>query len=96
MGNRKPYQMLYSMDRWYINPGDSRYQSPEFHTETLADLNVISKNEYLGRNQLENHFQQTKDKIQNYIDKLNDSDLTQNPENCDLSRFLLILGQFRL
>ena len=35
------YHMLYSMDRWYINPYDADYTNPEFHTDTLADLNVI-------------------------------------------------------
>lgn len=32
------YHTLYSMDRWYINPGDISYENPEFHTDTLADL----------------------------------------------------------
>ena len=35
------YHMLYSMDRWFVNPNDEGYQKPEFHMETLADLNVI-------------------------------------------------------
>lgn len=89
------YHTLYSLDRWYVNPGDSKYQSPEFHTETLADLNVVTEEVYLERKQLELYFFQIREKIQKYIVNLNDNDLTQNPKNCELSRFRLILGQFR-
>lgn len=89
------YHTLYSMDRWYINPGDVSYENPEFHTDTLADLNVVPQDEYLERNQLENYFYQIQEKIQNYIAALKDTDLDKQPENCDMSRFRLILGQFR-
>ena len=89
------YHTLYSMDRWYINPGDVSYENPKFHTDTLADLNVIPQDEYLERNQLETYFYQIQKKIQNYIAALKDADLCKQPENCDMSRFCLILGQFR-
>ena len=89
------YHTLYSMDRWYINPYDPAYQNPAFHTDTLADLNVVPQEEGLDRNQLEGYFYQIQDKIQEYIVHLDDSALAQNPENCDISRFCLILGQFR-
>lgn len=89
------YHTLYSMDRWYINPCDGAYQDPPFHTDTLANLNVIPEEEYLSREQLEGYFFQIRDKIQNYIGELNDDELSENPENCDMSRFRLILGQFR-
>lgn len=89
------YHTLYSLDRWYINPGDATYLSPQFHTETLADLNIIPTEEYLERNLLESYFYQIKDKILKYIDKLDDNELTQKPADCDISRFRLILGQFR-
>ena len=90
------YHTLYSMDRWYINPYDETYQNPSFHTDTLADLNVIPGEEYLSREQLEYYFYQIRDKIQSYIAGLSDSELSEKPENCDMSRFRLILGQFRL
>ena len=90
------YHTLYSMDRWYINPCDADYTNPEFHTDTLADLNVVPKDgESLARTQLEGYFGQVREKIQNYIAELEDSVLCENPENCDMSRFRLILGQFR-
>lgn len=90
------YHTLYSMDRWYINPNDASYRDPDFHTKTLADLNVIPKDdETVDRKKLEDYFHQIREKIQNYIAHLQDGDLIENPGNCDMSRFRLILGQFR-
>lgn len=89
------YHTLYSMDRWYINPCDSTYQNPVFHTDTMADLNVIPTGEALTREQLEAYFDQIRTKIENYIATLEDKELEQMPEGCDMSRFRLILGQFR-
>ncbi len=89
------YHMLYSMDRWYINPCDVLYKDPDFHTETLADLNVVPKDECITRAQIEKYFYQIRDKIQNYVTSLADSMLVELPENCEISRFRLILGQFR-
>lgn len=89
------YHTLYSMDRWYINPGDPAYRDPDFHTETMANLNVVPDGERLSREQLEGYFYRIKDKIENYIGKLEDSELTEMPEGCAMSRFRLILGQFR-
>lgn len=89
------YHTLYSMDRWYINPSDPTYQNPDFHTETLADLNVVPADEFIGRETMERYYFQIRDKIQRYLGQLTDDQLTQEPENCDMSRFRLILGQFR-
>lgn len=89
------YHTLYSMDRWYINPCDGSYRNPSFHTDSLADLNVIPQEEHLDQEQLAEYFGQIRVKIQTYIDTLDDSMLADNPENCNMSRFCLILGQFR-
>lgn len=89
------YHTLYSMDRWYINPGDASYQNPAFHTETLANLNVIPKDEYVSRQQMEEYFFIIREKIQKYINELTDEELALQPENCEMSRFRLILGQIR-
>lgn len=89
------YHTLYSMDRWFINPYDADYKNPEFHIETLADLNVIPKDEVISREQMEGYFYCIKEKIQTYIQTLSDDRLSEKPESCELSRFCLILGQFR-
>lgn len=89
------YHTLYSMDRWYINPNDPTYSDPEFHMDSLADLNVVPKDEFIERSQMEKYFYRIQDKIQSYIAQLDDESLSQNPVNCEMSRFRLILGQFR-
>ena len=89
------YHTLYSMDRWYINPNDPAYRNPEFHMDSLADLNVVPKDEFIERNELENYFYRIQDKIHSYIAQLDDDSLAENPVNCEMSRFRLILGQFR-
>ncbi len=43
----------------------------------------------------DDYFYRIQDKIQNYIVTLKDADLSKEPEDCDMSRFRLILGQFR-
>lgn len=89
------YHTLYSMDRWYINPCDPTYKDPDFHMDNLANLNVVPREESLERIQLEQYFDQIRNKIQNYMEGLRDSELAEFPEGCDMSRFRLILGQIR-
>lgn len=89
------YHMLYSMDRWYVNPCDPAYQNPEFHRNGLADLNVIPEKETVSRKQMERYFQKIRHKIAQYLEVLTDEELACAPDGCELSRFLLILGQFR-
>lgn len=89
------YHMLYSMDRWFINPCDSTYQPPDFHSDTMANLNIIPEEEYLNRSQTEEYFYHIKKKIEDYIRKLDDTELSETPEGCEMTRFRLILGQFR-
>lgn len=89
------YHTLYSLDRWYINPADTRYRSPAFHTDTLADLNVVPGDESVDRGTMEAYFHQVKGKIQAYLEELTDEKLSENPPGCGMSRLRLILGQFR-
>ncbi|MBR0142591.1 MAG: DinB family protein [Clostridia bacterium] len=90
------YHMLYSMDRWFVNPHDPDYRDPAFHTKTLADLNVIPvEGECLSREQLGEYFLAVKKKIEAYLASLRDDMLAERPENCDMSRLRLILGQHR-
>ena len=90
------YHMLFSMDRWYINPGDVSYREPSFLTEHLADLNVVpDAGECISRAQLEEYFLSVRKKIETYLESLTDQELDEKPEGCDMTRFRLILGQFR-
>ena len=89
------YHTLFSMDRWFINPNDPAYVPPAFHMQTLADLNVVPNEESVSKAQTEQYFAAIRAKIELYIDNLSDEQLSETPEGCDLSRFCLILGQFR-
>ncbi len=89
------YHMLYSMDRWFINPCDPDYKDPAFHKPELASLNDIPGREVLTREQMLDYFRQIRKKIGAYIVALEDEQLMELPEGCDMSRFRLILGQFR-
>lgn len=89
------YHTLYSMDRWYINPNDPKYVNPPFHTEGMADLNVVPEDEAIRREALESYFASIKKKLEKYISALSDDMLYKKPEGCDMTRFRLILGQFR-
>lgn len=90
------YHMLFSMDRWFINPFDPDYRPPAFHTAALADLNVIpEEGEGLSRETLTGYFRAVKEKIETYLASLTDGMLGEKPEGCEMSRLRLILGQHR-
>lgn len=89
------FHMLYSMDRWYINPKDEHYQNPDFYQEGLADLNVVPGDEKLTRQQLLRYLDSIERKICSYLKVLKDEELLEMPKNCEMTRFRLILGQFR-
>lgn len=89
------YHMMYSMDRWYINPCDPDYRDPEFHITGLNDLNVIPGEESVEREQLEGYLDHIRRKISDYLDHLEDDELASAPEGCDMSRMRLIMGQIR-
>ena len=90
------YHMLYSMDRWYINPSDPDYRDPAFHTPVLNNLNVVpEEGETLPRETVTEYFAHIKDKIAAYLDTLTDDMLGDCPQCCSMSRLRLILGQFR-
>lgn len=89
------YHTLYSLDRWYINPCDPGYQDPDFHTPDLASLNDIPEEDVLSRERMLNYLAQIRKKIGAYIVTLEDAELSDTPENCEMSRLRLILGQFR-
>ncbi|MCQ4023283.1 MULTISPECIES: DinB family protein [unclassified Ruminococcus] len=89
------YHMLFSMDRWYINPCDKKYSPPSFHTDTLADLNAVNCDNDICREDISAYFYRIKVKIENYISSLSDVELSKPPQGCEITRFRLILGQFR-
>ena len=90
------YHTLYSMDRWFIDPGDPAYTDPSFHTKHLADLNVVpEEGETPSRELIDAYLFRIGSKLRAYLDTLSDSMLTEHPEGCGFSRLRLIMGQHR-
>lgn len=88
------YHMLHSLDLWFINPRDKHYCEPSIHSENLNNLDIIT-DKTLSRNDIENYFNEIEIKITDYITKLNDEELLDYPENCEYTKFTLILAQYR-
>ena len=86
------YHMLHSLDQWFINP--RRYEEPAFHIPNLNNLDVAT-DMALSREQLHTYFLQVSKKTEDYLDTLTDSQLLEQPEGCEWTRFTLILGQHR-
>lgn len=88
------YHMLHSLDVWFINPRDDSYIEPDFHQQDLNNLDVISNVE-ISKEDLKEYHKRICDKIRNYLKGLEDKELYVNPENCEYTRFTLILAQYR-
>jgi hypothetical protein len=86
------YHTLHSLDMWYINP--RKYFEPSFHIKDLNNLDVKTEKE-LSRVELKRYFHSVERKINQYIDNLTDDILLNKPENCEWTRFTLILAQHR-
>jgi hypothetical protein len=86
------YHMLHSLDQWYINP--QVYTEPPFHTEDLNNLDMQSDTRF-SREDIGRYFDRVQEKITGYDDSLTDDLLLQKPENCEWTRFTLILAQHR-
>lgn len=88
------YHMLHSLDQWFINPRDESFREPSFHAEALNDLDVPSAKE-LTRGEIELYFARIKKKTEAYLHGLRDEKLLQMPEQCEYTRFTLIMAQHR-
>lgn len=88
------YHMLHSLDLWFMNPRDSDFTEPSFHTPELNNLDYVTSG-FLSREQLERYFMSINKKIKDYVEILEDSELYTYPSGCEYNRFTLILSQFR-
>lgn len=88
------YHMLHSLDLWYINPRDKDFTEPDIHEKDLNNLDVVSE-KTLSREEIDHYFLVIREKIQDYLSHLTDSELLSYPSNCEYTRFTLILAQFR-
>lgn len=85
---------MHSLDLWFINPLDKNYFEPSIHSENLNNLDAVSS-KTLSRNDIDNYFSQIRINIDKYISNLTDEELLDFPENCEYTKFTLILAQFR-
>lgn len=88
------YHMLHELDQWFISPGNKDFIEPPFHQPMLDDLHVYPITP-VSRVQAEDYFYTIKAKLSMYLTALHDEDLLQRPENCEWTRFTLILNQYR-
>jgi len=86
--------MLHSLDLWFINPRDPRYQEPDIHEKDLNNLDVVSQKD-LTRQEIDSYIEKTELRIMNYLDHLTTEELLSRPDNCEYSRFTLIMAQHR-
>ena len=101
--SRYIFHYLHSMDRFFINPEDYVYEGEKLFG-IPENLSVVDSNRQgyekdtsivIPREKLLSYFDFVKTKIQKYLENLTVEELFQKPENCEYSRFELILGQIR-
>lgn len=86
------YHTLHSCDQWFINP--TKYDEPPFHEEGLNSLDYMGE-KVLSREELLEYFEQVRIKILDYLDRLNDENLYEKPEDYEHIRLECIMGQMR-
>lgn len=88
------YHMLHSLDIWFINPRDKHFVEPEFHEKDMNNLDVFSDAK-LSRNQINDYYHSIEQKICDYLKHLPEEELLAMPEECEYTRFTLIMAQHR-
>ena len=86
------YHTIHSCDKFYINPHE--YAEPAFHQPGL-DWPDNETDTVLDSDLLYDYFKQTRVKILSYLDTLNDDNLYEIPDKCQMNRLELVLSQFR-
>lgn len=64
------------------------------HTPHLQELDIYPA-AHLDRRDIDDYFYTIKAKLSIYLTSLHDEDLLQRPENCEWTRFTLMLSQYR-
>ena len=88
------YHTLHHLDQWFINPRDNDFVEPPVHTPHLQELDIYPA-AHLDRRDIDDYFYTIKAKLSIYLTSLHDEDLLQRPENCEWTRFTLMLSQYR-
>ena len=87
------YHVIHSLDQWFINP--YVYTHPEFHTPGLNSLADTNYDKHLSKEELQTYYEKVRQKVTTYLDSIDVTSLIEKPDNCQFTRFALILGQIR-
>lgn len=88
------YHMLHSLDLWFINPRSKEFCEPAIHKENLNNLDAVTDGT-LTREDIIAYYAQITDKIECYLAEMDDYMLLEYPQDCEYTKFTLILAQFR-
>jgi len=88
------YHMINSMDRIFIDP--ENYEWSKFHEENKNNLEYYFE-KILTKECLYNYFQEVKNKINDYLENINENELLNksNHKTIEMTKFDHILAQFR-
>ncbi len=90
------YHMLHSLDLWFINPNDPDFVEPDIHKPQLNNLDIKPNlDDRISPDDMINYYYKIKKKINSYLDKLSDNELSEKPDNCAFEKLTLIIGQYR-
>ncbi|MCQ2585210.1 MAG: hypothetical protein MJ185_06430 [Treponema sp.] len=101
--SRYLFHMLHSMEKYFMNPYDYKYDL-EQALGIKEDYSVIDdKREgyikddelIISREKLQQYFEVVSGKINAYVESLTDEELLEKPVDCPHTKFELILGQYR-
>lgn len=88
------YHMLHSLDLWFINPRDKYFTEPSIHEKDLNNLDAFTDKK-ITRDKINQYYSQISIKIRDYVLCTKDDELLTMPDNCEYTRFTLILSQYR-
>ena len=84
-----------SLDQWFINPQGHRLCRAAHPHAALAGTARFTRQCVLTDSAVDDYFYTIKAKLSIYLTSLHDEDLLQRPDNCEWTRFTLILSQYR-
>ena len=98
------FHMIHSMDKYFINPFDYSYDEVYKLTGIDEKYSIISESRegyiedpdyVISKEILSAYMDFVKEKINRYLDNLNDEDLYKKPEGCKYTIMQMILAQYR-
>jgi len=98
------FHMIHSMDKYFINPFDYSYDEVYKLTGIDEKYSIISESRegyinnpdyVIEKEILAAYMDFVKEKINAYLDNLNDEDLYKKPEGCPYTIMQMILAQYR-